>query len=433
AMADTSLVFNIIGKDQGANALISRTAANVRASNAIAGASAVALGVTMVSAAANALALGAAVGQLAGLIGLLPGAALGAAAGLGVLKLATLNMGAAMATSSGGAGRSANSLADAEHRVEVAQRRALETQEALNDARAKAAHDLAALTRQLNGARLDEESAVMAVTEAEIALRRAQRGGNAKAITEADLAYRQALQTLDESRARTSDLAAEQADAAAKGVEGSDAVKTASQQQADAVYELAAAQRALNQARAGGGGGVDPAAQAFAKLSPAAKELVTTLKALTPAWQGMQRSVQEQVWSGVAGDIRQLSTVYLPMMTSRLGGVGGAWNAAIRSALGFAKTPGAIADIDAMLSDVVLTSQRLATAVRPILAGLLNIGRVGSQFLPGLAGDVARIAERFQAWTVAARNSGRLETFFRNAVTVLHQLSAIAWNVAMSL
>jgi len=170
-MADTSLVFNIIGKDQGANALISRTAANVRASNAIAGASAVALGVTMVSAAANALALGAAVGQLAGLIGLLPGAALGAAAGLGVLKLATLNMGAAMATSSGGAGRSANSLADAEHRVEVAQRRVLETQEALNDARAKAAHDLAALTRQLNGARLDEESAVMAVTEAEIALR----------------------------------------------------------------------------------------------------------------------------------------------------------------------------------------------------------------------------------------------------------------------
>lgn len=433
-MGDTSLVFNIIGRDRGANAMIARTGANVRAVNAMSAASTVALGAAMVSAGANALALAAGVGQVVGLLGLVPGAALAAAAGLGVLRLATLNIGAALKTTAGGAGRSVSGLADAEHRVEVAQRRVLETQNALNDARAQAAHDLAALTRQLNGARLDEESAILAVANAEADLRRARRRGGATGIQEADLAYRQSLQTLEDAKARTADLSAEQADAAARGVDNAKTVQNAAQQQADAVYELARAQRALAEARSGGGGGgADPAAEAFAKLAPAAKELVTTIRALTPAWQAFQRGIQQQVFTGVAGDVRTLSAIWLPRLENRLGAVAGAWNFAIRAAAGFFSTPAVVADIDASLAAVVSTSQRLAQAVRPILAGITNIGVVGAQFLPGLAGDVATLATRFERWTAAARQSGQLATWFANAVTVMKQLVAIAWNVSAAI
>jgi hypothetical protein len=432
-MSDTSLVFNLIARDKGVSATLSKASNDVKAANVASAASTVGLGLAMASAAAQAIALAAAVSQVAGAALLLPAAGLAGAAFLGTFKVATLNMGAALKTAKtagGGAAKSVQDLEAAEHRVAMAQRAAIDAQNGLNEARKQAKADIDDLNRSLTRSKLSEESAADAVTEAEKKLRQARQSGSADKIHEADLAYRESLATLDEAQARTRELGDKQAEASAKGVEGSDAVQQALRRQADAIYDLEQAQKAATQkTKTGGGGGVDPQAQAMAKLAPAARELVTTIKQLTPAWENAGRAVQQAQWSGVAGDLRGLNGIYLPILTNRLTGVASAWNRAIRESAGLAQSGAFARDVDSSLGNVVSTADRLAAAVRPVLNGIMQIAVVGSGFLPGFASGTLSIAERFERWAIAARETGKLQEWIGNAVGVLQQLGSIGANV----
>lgn len=453
-MSDTSLVFNVHGRDRGANALLTRTASTVRAANMAAAASAAAAGVAMAGAAAQAIALGSAVLGAAGALGLLPAAAASATAWILAARAATMGLGDAwkatgQATAGGGGSAAATAarVAAAHRQVEAAtqaladaQRDALDAQQAVTRARQEEAERLEDLSRALAGARLDEEAAARAVTRAERELALARRSGRIDDIQEADLAYRRALHTLEEVRARVEDLTAEQEDAARKGIEGSDRVQAALRRQADAqraveqaAQRLADAQDAVRQASAGAaGGGINPAAQALARLAPSARAVILTLRSLVPAWEGAARAGQQETWRGVAGDLRDLSSIYLPRATSWLTRMSTSFNTAIRESLGLAQTRGTVRDVSIVLDATARASDRVAQAVRPIINGLMQWAAVGASFLPGFAGEVGTIAQRFERWSVAARESGRMQEWISRAVTVLRQLGSIALDVGAS-
>jgi hypothetical protein len=428
-MSDTSLLFNIIGRDKGATSTIARTSAaakaansGIRASSIAATAGTVGLGVAMAGAAAHAVALGSAVLPAVNVIGLLPGLGVAAAAGLGVMKLALGGLAENWKYTGGAATNSSRQIAAAEDRVAAAQRAAKAAQDAINIAREEAVRRQRDLTLSLNGARLDEEAAVRAVAVAQNELARTQQTGDVRDIAAADLAYRQSLQTLDEVRARLSDLSTEQADAAKKGVEGSDGVQAALQHQADATRELADAQRALKEARSGSGGGgpVPP------QLAGNARAFLAALKQLRPEWQAMQRSVQQRVFAGLSGEVKQLSGAYLPKLTTRLGDLGGSFNRAIREAAGLAGSKKFVADVNATLGNTNVFADRLGRALTPILSGLRNIGTVGATFLPQLGSGALTLAQRFERWTAAARESGKLKEWIGKGLGVLRQLGQIA-------
>lgn len=441
-MSDTSLVFNLLLKDNAfaaklsavvgavetANKESANSAEKASSSNTRLKASTVAMIAGWTAAIGPAGALVSVLGQLAGGAAVaLPAFAVTGVAAIGAFRLGVLGLGAALKTSAGSAGGAAFDYAGAEHRVEQALQRSLDAQKALDQARQDATRNIDDLSRSLRGATLDEEGAALAVTRAEQELRKAKRGGNRAAIQEADLAYRQSLQTLDEARHRTQDLATQQADAAAKGVEGADAVQQAIRQQADATYELGQAQQALK--KGGSGGGSDPAAAAFAKLAPAAQALVTTVKQITPAWQGLQRSVQQAVWAGVAGDLRTLSATYLPVATTQLTRFGGAWNIAMRESAALAKTPSTVRLLNTMLGNGATAAQTLARSFAPVVSSLIQAGAAGSGILPMLANDALRLAQGFERWITAARQSGRLASWAQAAYTSFKSLAEIAWNV----
>lgn len=431
-MSDTSLVFNLIGRDAGVNSLLTRTSNNVRSANLRSAASIAAVSVAAASAAAHVVVFAGGVSQVAGVMVTLPAAIFTAVGAFAALKMATTGLGAALKQSSGAAGGAAFDYAAAEHRVEQAVRASLDAQKALDAARADAARSIAQLTRSLNGARLDEEGAILAVAAAEAELRKTRAGRGGSSIKEADLAYRQALQTLDEAKARTAELGDEQADSSKKGVEGSDAVQRALQQQADAQYDLAQAKAAAAKG-ATGGGGPDPAAIAFAKLSPAAKDLVTTIKQISPAWSGVQRTVQQAVWAGVAGDLRQLSATYLPVATTQLGRFGQAWNVAIRNTAGFLKTPEGVRQVNATLGYGAQAARSFGLALEPIVRALFSMGDKGGPAFAGLANDALLLAQRFERWIAAARDSGKLAQWAETGRVTLKQLLEIVWNIGGAL
>jgi hypothetical protein len=384
-----------------------------------------ALGAGLAVVAAQGIAVAAAVAPALSTVALIPGGFLAAAAAVSVFRLAFGGLGAAMKESGSGGAASAGALQAAERRLTQAQRGALQAQKDLNQARAEAAKRVRDLALELNGASLDEEAAKDAVARARAELANAATSDDPNARGEADLALRQAQQRLAEIQTRIGDLKDEKAQSDKDGVEGSQQVRDALERQADAVQEVADAQAALRDSGGGGGG-----PNLLAQLSPAGRELVQTLRALTPQWHAFRNAVQQATLVGFAREARGLSDRYLPVLTNRLTAVGAAFNVSARNASGLVQSREYVADVDTALGNAGESVGILFRAITPIVNVLRQVGAVGSQFLPGLAQDALSLAERFDRWVTAARESGKLAQWIGAGVEALRNLGTIAWNAA---
>ncbi len=432
---------------------LARTSAAIRASQVAATVGTVALGAAMAGAAAHAVALGQSAIVASGAIGLLPsaiaqavGTAIAAKVVFGGLGEAWKQTGAA-AVAGGGATvdiarqveLAQRSVRDATAGLAGAQRDALDAQEALARAREDEASRLADLTRSLAGARLSEREAILSVNQAKARMAQV-KGGDRNEVEAARLAYQRSLLTLEEVRDRVGDLSKEQAEANEKGVEGSDSVQAAVRRQEDsqraltqATERLADAQRSLADAGKSVGGGADKAKEALAALAPSAAALVLTMRALGPAWTAAGKAGQQATFDGVAGDMKRLSETYLPMTTTWLGRMGAAFNVAIRETLGLATTAKFAKDVDSTFNAIAATTTALAVAIRPFINGFMQFVFVGSQLLPGIAGEVGGLATRFERWATAARESGRMQEWMTTGLATLKQLGAVATNVVMAI
>jgi hypothetical protein len=451
-MADVSLAFNAVGRDRGVSALLTRTSNQVRAANARSAASTVALGAAMAFAAARALALASAATSAAGAAAAIPAVFAASASIIGAYKASTFGLAEAWkATGQAAAGgssaasgaaqkavRDARSVRDAEWALSDAKREAREATEALNKARKEEAERLEDVSRQLTAARTDELDATAAVAKAEQDLAVAKEQGSGYDQTQAGIALRKAQDQLAETKDRVKDLSAEQAKGKKVGVEGSDAVQEAIHRQTEAqrqlihaTEQLTDAQTQMGQAAAGAtSGGIDPAAQALAKLSPNGRAVILTLRRLATGWQEAGRAGQQATFAGVAGDLERLSGIYLPRATSWLVRMGGAFNLAIRQSAGLATSRDTIRDVETFTNNTAVATGRLAAAVRPVLTGIQQWVAVGSGFLPELAGYAGQLANRFATWSVRMRESGQAASWIRTGITTTKQFIAIAMNLA---
>lgn len=449
-MGDTSLVFNILANDK-ASSTIARTAGTVRTAGATSQAAGIAAQVGMRVAEASAIAWGiAVVGTLMPAVLALPGVVGAAVGAIALWKVALFGVGdawKAMGAQAASGGQSAYDKAKAissaqwevfasTHGVKDAQRTAEAAQLSLNAAYAIAAERLETLDRDLTRAKLSQEGAEMAVSDARKALSEARHWGSLDDIKHADLAFRESLATLDEAKDHTERLSAEQQKQAALGVDGSVEVKDALKQQeqaqwalTEANHKLADSQRSLAEAQRGVSAGATAVNQAMAKLSPNARELVLTLHSLAPAWVEVRKAAQDAAWAGVSGDIRKLSSAYLPVLHDRLIDLGGAWNHAARQALGMAQTPQMLHDVDTILRNTSSTLDTIGSALSPILSAFTGIGAVGSSALPVIAGWVHVLAVDFAGWVSHARESGQLKQWLDAGIGALHSLWDIAGNV----
>lgn len=457
----TSLRFDFLEGKNTANPAMRKAAAEatamstaIRVASVAATAGAVGLGAAVVSAAAHVVALGQSAIIASQSVLLLP-AALAAAVGTAIAgKLAFGGLGEAWKATGAAAISGGGAAADIAHRVEVAnrgvrdatqgladaQREALDAQSALTRARENAAERLEDLSRSVRGARLDERSATLAVKEARDRLAQARRDRNADDITRAKIAYEQAQLSLESVKDTVEDLGKEQAEASAKGVEGSDEVVSATlrQEQAQrqlihATERLADAQRELAQSgKSGGGGAMDKANQALARLAPNAAAVVTTLRAMGPAWSAASKNAQQATWAGVAGDFNNLGSIYLPRVDGWARRMGEAFNVAIRSTLGLAQTDGFARNVGTTLENIDQTVLRLGRSLAPFVNGFMAIVTVGSSFLPGIATNVGSIAERFERWALAAQQSGQMQQWIATGIATLGQFWAVARDVVMT-
>jgi phage-related protein len=325
---------------------------------------------------------------------------------------------------------------DAERSLLNAQKARLQAQRDLTRAVEDARRAQQDLNFEVEGGTLAERQAVLDLADAQQALEAARAGGTSGAAFErVQLAYEQQKLSLDEIRARNANLAQDKAVSDAAGISGSqqvtqaqdqvtqategvaaaqrdvaDAQTAAAQQQIQSQRSIADAQLAVTQAQtqltqamqdAGtvGAASGDKIAAAMAKLSPNAREFVTAIQALKPAFAEMKNSVQDALFAGMGPAFTQFSSQILPAMGQNLGVVASAMNGATKEMFiflssvpmmdAFQQLFAGIGQVITAVAPVLMTFitlfMQLATAAMPgIIAIVEALGTVGTAIMQAL-------------------------------------------------
>lgn len=170
-------------------------------------------------------------------------------------------------------------------------------------------------------------------------------------------------------------------------------------------------------------------AEALKKLSPSARAFVGEIRTLQPQLKALQQGVQERLFEGLDGIMRDMGTHTLPILKNGLTNAAGALNLMGRNigntAVGMSK------------------SGVLGQAISGANSGLFNLSRIPSQIMLGLTQVGAAAAPAFGRLTAAAGagadrlsemfsrafESGAVERAIETAIGVLRQLGQVAGNV----
>lgn len=399
----------------------------------IAGTTVVALGASAPAIAVLASAL-ASVGVAAG------GAAIAGVSALalavGTLKVGMSGVGDAFsalgaeATGGGGAAvDTAKQMEDAQRALTRAVRDEKDAQKAVSDARKDALERLEDYNLEAKGAALSEKDAVLSLKEARADLAKGDFDDPLER-ERAALRVEQAEQRLAETRESNGDLESEIADARKKGVNGADEVVDANRRLEDATLAVKDAQTALNDVgKDAGGGGIDKAAEALAKLSPNAREFVLAVRAITPAWDEMKRGVQDSLFAGLAAKIQPLAATYLPMLGSAMTTVADGFNEGAISALNFAQSGTGVSVMSTLLGGSANMAANLGSALGNLVPGLAAIGASAANVFSPMTDGMAGAARGLSDMLVKAQQSGQMDQFFQSAIEIAKQFGAVLADV----
>jgi hypothetical protein len=156
--------------------------------------------------------------------------------------------------------------------------------------------------------------------------------------------------------------------------------------------------------------------KAAAKLSPEAKRFTDAIRGMKKELKGVQQSTQQGLFRGSGKEVRELGERYLPLIKRGLTETAQAFGRGRRSVAEYLNTAGATNRVTEILGDTSLAAGRLSRSFKPVVQSLLNIGSVGTSFLPDLADKLSTVAERFARFTVSARQDGSLAQFFQEGI-----------------
>ena len=357
----------------------------------------------------------------------------------------------------------ARSVLNAERSLADAQAGARQAQQDLNEARQEAVQNLRDLNQQLGRTMLDERSASLAVKQAQEDLYKVMADPKATDLQrqQSQLAYDEAVQNLKDQKEKTKDLKAEVAAANKAGVEGSKGVIQAKQAEAKAQADVKDREQAVSDARVAqaktardGARSVAQAQQAvadaqqrvadaqtsaaassnkvndaLAKLSPNARQFVSAVKSLKPAWDAMRLSVQDRLFAGIGSRLQDVGTRVIPILRGGLEKTAGLLNhmgkGMIDAVDGMAKSgqlkqimDGASKSLEPLKkapSQIVTAFGQVAVAAQPALQRITT----------GLGGAITKVTDKMSK----AFASGAMEKAIDRAVDLLGDLMDVGKNV----
>jgi phage-related protein len=180
-------------------------------------------------------------------------------------------------------------------------------------------------------------------------------------------------------------------------------------------------------------GKMDKFEEALAKMAPSAAATFREVAAMKPAFDDLRQSIQQNMFEGLAQYVRPLGELYFPMLRHELGLFADIINGAATEVAMFLAQGRTVGDIATILGNVRSAFGELEQAAAPIVSILIDIGVVGSTFIPGLSSGFTDLANRTAEWVARARETGILRDIMSQGLSVVGQLGTILGNLAIIL
>jgi len=158
-------------------------------------------------------------------------------------------------------------------------------------------------------------------------------------------------------------------------------------------------------------------AEAMRKLPPAAREVVSVLRSFLPVFNEIQQSVQQKLFTGLAGPIQQLANAVLPGLRTALDSIATSINTGIVASLNVLNSAAGQSKLNQIFGSTAKTVDSLVTTTLPALTNaFLSVAAAGAKIAekiaPKIAGKITEIADRITKFA----ESGGLERAFDRAV-----------------
>jgi hypothetical protein len=382
--------------------------------------------------------LGAAIEQLSGAALVVPGAIGSAIASFGTLAVGLSGVAdaysavrAASEESSTGQEQRARATATATQSLRNAVVDEATAQKDLARARRDALRQLQDLNTELRGGQINEAQLVNDLQRAQADL---AKGGFTSVFDarDAQLRVEELKNQIVEAHTRNQNMAADKAEADAKGVENSDLVTAATERSTRATQSRVQAQQSLTDATTTSITAADKARDALSKMSPQAADFINTLDTLTPRWDALKKTVSGNLFEGASGSFTTFVDNVLPNLQTGMGNIATAWNTNIKTLLSSLGSDNSQGLLDRILGNTTEAQNRFNNAIDPIVRAVGTLTAAGSDAMPRIADAIGTVADRFADFIEAADKDGRLQEWIDEGLDGLTNLGNIALNLMQS-
>lgn len=174
---------------------------------------------------------------------------------------------------------------------------------------------------------------------------------------------------------------------------------------------------------------VDKFNESVKQMAPNMQQLAGAVRAALPEIDRLKFTVQDAFGAGLGEQFTKLSSTYLPMFQTAMSQVAGSANTALTTVSQMMQQPGMKMDMQGMLGDTTSAINILSQALAPVVKSFVDIGVVGSGFLPQLAAAATQAASAFGAFIQNARDTGELQGWIQTGIDAFKQLLDIAGNL----
>lgn len=168
---------------------------------------------------------------------------------------------------------------------------------------------------------------------------------------------------------------------------------------------------------------------ALEELTPAARAVYDEIKAQEDAWSAVKEAVETGIFTPVRGHITALAQSYLPILETRLGGIGEAWGRAFAQAAEVARSETVVSGVTQILDSTRVALDRIGESLGPLLRGIGASFGAGAPLVERFGDAIANVVTAFGAWLEASAESGKLVAWVEQGAAVLGQL----WTVVSEL
>ncbi len=174
-------------------------------------------------------------------------------------------------------------------------------------------------------------------------------------------------------------------------------------------------------------------ADAFAKLTPAARAFVTEVRTLGPAWASVKTGVQESLFKGLAQSLSDTATKVLPVLKTGLAGTATALNGMGQGVLATARTMAASGALGTAITGANSGLTNLAKLPALALQAITQLGAAAGPAFAKLTAGAGASLDALSARISAGFNSGGMQRGIEAALGLVRQLLGVLGNVAITL